>query len=51
MKLEQAVFESCCIAWPSEMYATYPERFWAFFHKQFPLIPKAKMEEWLHENT
>jgi len=48
-ELEQAAFEAFAIAHPHEAYATWPERFWAFFHRVVPNVSREQMEQYLKE--
>jgi len=42
-------FEAFARAHPHEAYETWPERFWAFFHREHPHVSRAQMEAILKE--
>lgn len=46
---EQWAFEAFAQAHPHECYATWPERFWQFFHAKCPAMPREKMEALLKQ--
>jgi hypothetical protein len=47
IEIEQQAFKDFAIAHPHEAYATWPDRFWEFFHKQKPNLSRECMEECL----
>ncbi len=36
-------------AHPHEAYATWPDRFWKFFHKKCPKVSRKEMEKLMRE--
>jgi hypothetical protein len=46
---ENAVFGTLADAYPHEMYAAMPERFWDYFQTQCPGVSRGTMERLLSE--
>lgn len=44
---EQEVFEAFAAVYPHEVYATWPERFWEYFQRCCPGVPRGTMERLL----
>ena len=43
-EMEEAAFRAIATAHPIEVYATYPDRFWAFFQAECPGMSREEME-------
>lgn len=43
-EIEQSAFEAFATLHPHEAYATWPGRFWKFFHKKCPHVPRSTMK-------
>lgn len=50
-ELEQEAFEAFAKLHPHEAYATWPERFWAYFQTQLPGISRERMEDILNQTA
>lgn len=48
-RIEQFTFESFCQFHPHEAYTTWPDKFWEFFHKQFPYVTREQMGRTMKE--
>lgn len=48
-EIEETAWQWFAQAHPHEAYETWPERFWAFFHKQSPGVTREQMEAVLRE--
>jgi hypothetical protein len=43
-KYDDAAFEMFASCYPHEAYGEWPERFWAWFHREYPTVTRAEME-------
>lgn len=43
-EIEQMAWETFAEAHPHEAHATWPERFWEFFHAKLPHVTREQME-------
>lgn len=47
--MDAKAFATFAILYPHEAYATWPERFWEWFHGAHPTVTRAELEEMLGE--
>jgi hypothetical protein len=50
-EIDQMAFEMFAKIHPHECYATYPERFWEFFHREYPTITREEMIELINDTN
>jgi glutathione S-transferase len=48
---EALIFRTLADAYPQEMYAAEPERFWVYFQEQCPGVSRETMEKLLEEEA
>lgn len=49
--IDEAVYRQFARAYPHECYASDPERFWVYYHSQYPDISREEMELILEETS
>jgi hypothetical protein len=50
MKIDSdAMFAAFASVYPHEAHEQWPDRFWQYFHKQYPGVPREQMEKILKE--